>query len=466
MRLKKEFIPILAETIWHDITIDARVKDDSLSRFIQIKGILNKLKFIPKKILEIGANDRFTIHYLSEYFNIESFSFDISEQSLNRSEYFAEKENIKSNTTYTVGDFHDLPYESNSFDFVYVHESIHHSLTPEKVLLEMERVTKKNGYICILKEPAKRKACLHTFLSNRIESFTSFENYLKDKDIFYFLSTPVGNARSESLFYMIENTDISLNNYINAFKKSTLVNLSLANNTELYETKKDKEYFDLIKKGFSEDEFSKTVSEDLISIIEKSKIYLDEKTLAAGFNLPQENEILSFSRKLYSYYLLLNKDDSFYNKIDIYGAHISFIMKKTINSIEKEISTKPYKFSPQRDFALQKINKLPISFDENEWSFLKSPGDINVITPKINGAKIKVEIKKGQLFIRLWCQEESELFSLNIIDSTNNEILEKINIVASESRLITCELNNVKEIMIKTSNELIPNLFLSHIIIV
>lgn len=49
MRLKKEFIPILAETIWHDITIDARVKDDSLSRFIQIKGILNKLKFIPKK---------------------------------------------------------------------------------------------------------------------------------------------------------------------------------------------------------------------------------------------------------------------------------------------------------------------------------------------------------------------------------------------------------------------------------
>lgn len=46
MRLKKEFIPILAETIWHDITIDERVKNDSLSSFIQIKEILNKLNFI------------------------------------------------------------------------------------------------------------------------------------------------------------------------------------------------------------------------------------------------------------------------------------------------------------------------------------------------------------------------------------------------------------------------------------
>lgn len=50
-----------------------------------------------------------------------------------------------SDIEFVVGDINDLPFDSDSFDFVYSSLAIHYSSTPEKVYKEVYRVLKPNG---------------------------------------------------------------------------------------------------------------------------------------------------------------------------------------------------------------------------------------------------------------------------------------------------------------------------------
>lgn len=52
--------------------------------------------------------------------------------------------------SFAVADAHKLPYKNNYFAAVFSIESLEHVIYPEKVLAEMKRVLKKNGYIFIL----------------------------------------------------------------------------------------------------------------------------------------------------------------------------------------------------------------------------------------------------------------------------------------------------------------------------
>lgn len=49
------------------------------------------------------------------------------------------------NIEFVVGDMNDLPFQSDSFDFVYSSLAIHYNATPEKVYEEVYRILKPNG---------------------------------------------------------------------------------------------------------------------------------------------------------------------------------------------------------------------------------------------------------------------------------------------------------------------------------
>ena len=46
------------------------------------------------------------------------------------------------------GDIHDIPFDDNTFDFVFTN-IFDHSIYPEKFISEIERILKPNGYCLI-----------------------------------------------------------------------------------------------------------------------------------------------------------------------------------------------------------------------------------------------------------------------------------------------------------------------------
>jgi len=99
-----------------------------------------------KNVLDLGSGlGRHSILFAKDGFNVSAF--DISEYGINHLNDWAVKENlsIKSN----IGDMHNLPYEDNSFDCVFIYHAISHTDTNgiKQIIKEIERVLRTGGEI-------------------------------------------------------------------------------------------------------------------------------------------------------------------------------------------------------------------------------------------------------------------------------------------------------------------------------
>lgn len=122
-----------------------------LTRYSQYKNdIYNKLDFDFEKnktILDVGCGDGTDINIFKNHFGLECFGIDIYKH-----------ENIeKFNFNFKQGTITKIPFESNFFDYVFLHDVLHHvdekNQSEEihlKSLFELKRVIKANGYILIV----------------------------------------------------------------------------------------------------------------------------------------------------------------------------------------------------------------------------------------------------------------------------------------------------------------------------
>jgi SAM-dependent methyltransferase len=97
------------------------------------------------KILDVGCGKGFLLFDFTKVVpGIEVYGLDISKYAINNS-----KEEIKDRLQ--VGNAVKLPFEDRSFDFVYSITTLHnlHCYDLDKALREIERVGKKNKYICV-----------------------------------------------------------------------------------------------------------------------------------------------------------------------------------------------------------------------------------------------------------------------------------------------------------------------------
>lgn len=97
------------------------------------------------KILDVGCGKGFLLFDFTKVVpGVEVYGLDISEYAIENS-----KEEIKDRLQ--VGNAIKLPFEDHSFDFVYSITTLHnlHSYDLDKALREIERVGKKNKYICV-----------------------------------------------------------------------------------------------------------------------------------------------------------------------------------------------------------------------------------------------------------------------------------------------------------------------------
>lgn len=97
------------------------------------------------KILDVGCGKGFLLYDFTKVVpNIEIYGLDISEYAIENS-----KQEIKHRLQ--TGNAINLPFEDNYFDFVYSITTLHnlHCYDLDKALREIERVGKKNKYICV-----------------------------------------------------------------------------------------------------------------------------------------------------------------------------------------------------------------------------------------------------------------------------------------------------------------------------
>jgi len=97
------------------------------------------------KILDIGCGKGFQLYELTQLMpGVEVYGIDVSSYAIENA-----KEEIKDHLQ--VGNANSLPFPDDHFDFVFSINTLHnlHNYDLDNALREMERVGKKNKYICV-----------------------------------------------------------------------------------------------------------------------------------------------------------------------------------------------------------------------------------------------------------------------------------------------------------------------------
>ena len=92
-----------------------------------------------KKVLMLGCGTGDESIFLKEYGAKEIVGIDISEESIKIAKA------TYPDVQFLIADMHEIPFENESFDFVYSSLVIHYSEYPESVYREIYRVLKKDG---------------------------------------------------------------------------------------------------------------------------------------------------------------------------------------------------------------------------------------------------------------------------------------------------------------------------------
>ncbi|OGD89371.1 hypothetical protein A3D81_00595 [Candidatus Curtissbacteria bacterium RIFCSPHIGHO2_02_FULL_40_17] len=161
---------------------------------------LSRSKISLSPFLEVGAEKCQRSALLASKFNSTGFALDLSLESLKSAPFFAKNLGLKKVPNLICADAENLPFENNSFSFVFAFETLHHFPTPQKVLQEMRRVTADFGYVYFSEEPIKQD--LNLKLWRRGYNLNSIEKILKKMLVLPFISK-IGAA--ENQFGVLEN---------------------------------------------------------------------------------------------------------------------------------------------------------------------------------------------------------------------------------------------------------------------
>ena len=106
----------------------------------KLESVISQINFYPKTILDVGCASGWFLYQLKKrYPKAKCFGVDIYKEGV----MYGRKKYPK--LTLKVADAHALPFKAGMFDLVVCTEVLEHVEKPSKVLLEMQRVLKKNG---------------------------------------------------------------------------------------------------------------------------------------------------------------------------------------------------------------------------------------------------------------------------------------------------------------------------------
>ena len=435
----------IGETVFHAFTGKEHIEPKTKQFYSDIEPILSeKFGDKPFKVLELAPSKNFVGPLIAENFDADVTLMDMSKQALIDGSEIAISHGLKKSIRRVAGDFHDLPFPSGSFDFVYMSGAIHHTRTPEAIFKEIARVLKPNGLFNLINEPCKRQFSLYAFNGNREGGGggpTKFERALIDDGILGLLQYPIEGGRPEDLFGMIENWSISVDFFIN----SQTEHFNLLQDKYKWGplTEFEQHVWDL--KDQPEAEIFDFIEHKVRTSYEKLISRLSEKDKLMGFYLPELHDVMSMSKKVIG---LLRAADNSADEVtrnrymtNIFGGRITALYQRNSNPSKPKIhseliddGTIPYTPMAYEGATLDIANQLLPSiqdkksellvksyFGETDWEVITEADGV-ILSCINNNSEAKVNLsdtyKNVVLCIRLYCIEAENPY---FIDIYNNE---------------------------------------------
>lgn len=223
--LDERLAPMLGEFAWHSVTRDPRIPDVSDEHLREISAVLERHGDPgapgPIHVLEVGSYAHLTGHALAAERDARVTLFDISARALALGRQMAGGAPEDENPRLVMGDFHDLPFEDESFDLVFTSSTIHHTTRWREVVAELQRVLNAGGLLRLGNEPCRRACCFYGFRTNRPERLAAFESKLESLGVLRTFAEPFLGSRPETLFGMTENQRIPLGELLELLDGST-----------------------------------------------------------------------------------------------------------------------------------------------------------------------------------------------------------------------------------------------------
>jgi len=107
-------------------------------------------------VLDAGCGVGGSSIYLSQNRNCQTTGASLVPHQVDKAKSFAKEKNVESLTNFIVGDYCDLPFADNSFDYIWALESVVHAEDKNAFFNEAFRLLKKGG-VLVMAEYVKTK---------------------------------------------------------------------------------------------------------------------------------------------------------------------------------------------------------------------------------------------------------------------------------------------------------------------
>lgn len=440
----------LGEIAWHTFTIDPSIEQVSRNHYEELKPLLKKYK--TKKFLEIACYAHYTGHLIHET-GIDATLCDISPYSLTNGKKACLEAGHPANARLVASDFHDLPFEDESFDFVFIASAVHHTITPSVVLNECLRVLSKKGILYLYNEPCQRAFSFYKFRTNRRPDFSDFEKYIDEKGLLRLVTSFMFQGRPEELFGMVENDRIPLSTYTDVCQFGEVKDMALAWQAHLSDL--DQEILDA---KLSEKELAELIKTEINARLQDGEISKREKMM--GMCKPTSAEIENLSSSIAHAILSAPKNgiERDIAMTDIFGGAIKLLLKKKVNnpdseSIDKSALTLPIDngvhvkpllgdgyiinidtpLLPNIQTADEKL--LRNFYPEKDWVLEQAEtGNKALIANSKNPHLNLVDIECAVLVIRMFTPFPGEPYKIQL--HCGDELINELTVANSESRII------------------------------
>jgi ubiquinone/menaquinone biosynthesis C-methylase UbiE len=214
--------PLIGESIWHVMTNDPSILAVSSYHYERIlRDLRTYLPNIDNKklrVLEVGAYAHISGYMLAHEIGCSVTLFDLSSSTLRQGYNLAIERGLDHVLVKRIaGDFHELPFDNQAFDVVYLCSTLHHTWRWQQVLSELIRVVASNGILIMDNELCRREFCFYNFRHNRVEQLSYNQKIFEKYEIIKTVGEPFGGSRPEMIFGMIENHEIPLDNLLSKF---------------------------------------------------------------------------------------------------------------------------------------------------------------------------------------------------------------------------------------------------------